>query len=76
MRHTVHSSAVPLADAELLGYAERFIFETTKVSQLFCHQIIWNMKANTYKDDLAEVVRAIEASDTAFADTASRSRIR
>lgn len=34
-----------------LGYVERFIFETSKISQLFCHQIIWNMKANTYKDD-------------------------
>jgi len=33
------------------GYVERFIFETSKISQLFCHQIIWNMKANTYKDD-------------------------
>jgi hypothetical protein len=24
---------------------------------LFCHQIIWNMKANCYKDDGGEVVR-------------------
>lgn len=38
-----------------LGYVERFIFETSKISQLFCHQIIWNMKANCYKDDMAEV---------------------
>lgn len=38
------------------GYVERFIFETAKISQLFCHQIIWNMKANCYKDDAAEVV--------------------
>ncbi|CAE6400878.1 unnamed protein product, partial [Rhizoctonia solani] len=37
------------------GYVERFIFETAKVSQLFCHQIIWNMQANGYKDDGAEV---------------------
>lgn len=35
-------------------YMERFIFETSKISQLFCHQMIWNMKANFYKDDLAE----------------------
>lgn len=34
----------------------RFIFETAKISQHFCHQIIWNMKANCYKDDLAEIV--------------------
>ncbi|KAJ9109753.1 hypothetical protein QFC19_001983 [Naganishia cerealis] len=37
------------------GYVERFIFETSKISQLFCHQIIWNMKANCYKDDVGEV---------------------
>ncbi|KAJ6618823.1 hypothetical protein B0H10DRAFT_2217316 [Mycena sp. CBHHK59/15] len=35
-----------------LGYVARFIFETAKISQLFCHQIIWNMKANCYKDDV------------------------
>ncbi|ODN73286.1 hypothetical protein L202_07835 [Cryptococcus amylolentus CBS 6039] len=39
--------------ADGLGYVERFIFETSKISQLFCHQIIWNMKANTYMDDNA-----------------------
>lgn len=39
-----------------LGYVAHFIFEQAKVSQLFCHQIIWNMNANTYKDDNAEVV--------------------
>jgi len=38
------------------GYVARFIFETAKISQLFCHQIIWNMKANCYKDDAAEIV--------------------
>ncbi|KZT60454.1 hypothetical protein CALCODRAFT_119134 [Calocera cornea HHB12733] len=36
---------------DALGYVERFIFETAKISQLFCHQIIWNMKANCYKDE-------------------------
>ncbi|GAA96782.1 uncharacterized protein L969DRAFT_97129 [Mixia osmundae IAM 14324] len=36
------------------GYVERFIFETAKISQLFCHQIIWNMKANCFKDDEGE----------------------
>ncbi|CCM00003.1 uncharacterized protein FIBRA_02028 [Fibroporia radiculosa] len=36
---------------DVLGYVQRFIFETAKISQLFCHQIIWNMKANCYKDD-------------------------
>lgn len=38
-----------------LGYVERFIIEAGKFSQLFAHQIIWNMKANAYKDDNAEV---------------------
>jgi phosphatidylinositol 4-kinase len=33
----------------------RFIFEQAKISQLFCHQIIWNMKANCYKDDQGEI---------------------
>ncbi|BGP13672.1 hypothetical protein JCM10213_002240 [Rhodosporidiobolus nylandii] len=36
------------------GLAERFIFETSKISQHFCHQIIWNMKANAYRGDDAE----------------------
>ncbi|EPS96826.1 hypothetical protein FOMPIDRAFT_1052946 [Fomitopsis schrenkii] len=40
---------------DALGYVQRFIFETTKISQLFCHQIIWNMKANCYKDDASEI---------------------
>ncbi|KAF8623467.1 hypothetical protein AX15_006251 [Amanita polypyramis BW_CC] len=38
-----------------LGYVARFIFETARISQLFCHQIIWNMKANCYKGDAAEI---------------------
>lgn len=33
------------------GYVERFVVETARVSQLFAHQIIWNMLANSYKDD-------------------------
>lgn len=41
---------------EYTGYVSRFIFETAKISQLFCHQIIWNMKANCFKDDAAEIV--------------------
>lgn len=36
------------------GYVEEFILRTSRLSQLFCHQIIWNMKANTYKDDNGE----------------------
>jgi len=44
-----------------LGYIAQFISETAKVSQILCHQIIWNMKANCYKDDAAEIVRPMYA---------------
>lgn len=46
----------------LSGYVQHFIFEAAKISQLFCHQIIWNMKANCYKDDMAEVVSCLVIS--------------
>ncbi|KAJ4344399.1 phosphatidylinositol-4- kinase [Didymosphaeria variabile] len=36
---------------DVLGYVERYIVETAKFSQLFAHQIIWNIKANAYKDE-------------------------
>ncbi|KAG9016282.1 phosphatidylinositol-4- kinase [Tulasnella sp. 427] len=45
----------PSCSNKFQGYVERFIFETAKISQLFCHQIIWNMKANCYKDDAGEI---------------------
>ena len=42
---------------DALGYVERYIIETGKVSQLFAHQIIWNMKANAFKDEDSQIVR-------------------
>ena len=41
---------------DALGYVERYIVETAKFSQLFAHQIIWNMKANAYKDEDSQIV--------------------
>lgn len=41
---------------DALGYVQRYIIETAKFSQLFAHQIIWNMKANAYKDEDSSVV--------------------
>lgn len=41
-----------------LGYVERYIVETAKYSQLFAHQIIWNMKANAFKDEESQIVSA------------------
>lgn len=40
-----------------LGYVERFILETAKLNQFFAHQIIWNMRSNTYKDEDSTIVR-------------------
>ncbi|KAK5689044.1 Phosphatidylinositol 4-kinase stt4 [Elasticomyces elasticus] len=40
---------------DALGYVERYIVETGTFSQLFAHQIIWNMKANAFKDEDSQV---------------------
>lgn len=41
---------------DALGYVQQYIIETAKFSQLFAHQIIWNMKANAYKDEDSTIV--------------------
>lgn len=41
---------------DALGYVERYIIETAKFSPKFAHQIIWNMKANAYKDEDSQIV--------------------
>ena len=41
---------------DALGYVERYIIETGAFSQLFAHQIIWNMKANAFKDEDSQIV--------------------
>ncbi|KAM7223539.1 hypothetical protein V8F06_001013 [Rhypophila decipiens] len=45
---------------DALGYVERYILETAQFSQLFAHQIIWNMKANAFKDDDSLIPDAIK----------------
>ncbi|ODQ65389.1 hypothetical protein NADFUDRAFT_51982 [Nadsonia fulvescens var. elongata DSM 6958] len=42
---------VQLLRYDYSGYIERYILETAKISQLFSHQIIWNILANSYKDE-------------------------
>ena len=36
---------------DALGHIEDFIIKTGDLSQLFAHQIIWNIEANSYKDE-------------------------
>lgn len=43
-----------------LGYIRRFILETANVSQLFAHQIIWNMAANSFKDEDSTIPDSIK----------------
>lgn len=45
---------------DALGYVERYIVETANFSQLFAHQIIWNMKANAYKDEDSEIPDSVK----------------
>lgn len=51
---------------DALGYVERYIFESAKLSQLFAHQVIWNMKANAYKDEDSQIVGISRSSHLYF----------
>ncbi|PRT56209.1 Phosphatidylinositol 4-kinase STT4 [Wickerhamiella sorbophila] len=42
------------------GFVAEYILEAAKFSQLFAHQIIWNILANSYKDDEGEVPDGIK----------------
>lgn len=54
---------------DALGYVERYILETAKLSQLFAHQVIWNMKANSYKDEDAQVPDPLKPTLDRFMET-------
>ncbi|KAJ5664754.1 hypothetical protein N7462_011567 [Penicillium macrosclerotiorum] len=54
---------------DALGYVERYILETAKLSQLFAHQVIWNMKANSYKDEDSQVPDPIKPTLDRFVET-------
>lgn len=41
------------------GYVERYIMEAGQVSQLFAHQIIWNMQANYYIDADKDCIKVL-----------------
>ncbi|KAI5291115.1 phosphatidylinositol-4- kinase [Ascosphaera aggregata] len=54
---------------DALGYVERYIFQTAQLSQLFAHQVIWNMKANSFKDDDGQVPDAMKPVLDKFMDS-------
>ncbi|RAH86526.1 phosphatidylinositol 4-kinase [Aspergillus japonicus CBS 114.51] len=51
-----------------LGYVEHYILETAKLSQLFAHQVIWNMKANSYKDEDSQIPDPLKPTLDRFMD--------
>ncbi|KAJ5566247.1 hypothetical protein N7535_007885 [Penicillium sp. DV-2018c] len=54
---------------DALGYVNRYILETARLSQLFAHQVIWNMKANSYKDEDSQVPDPIKDTLDRFLNT-------
>ncbi|KAJ5193019.1 hypothetical protein N7449_009161 [Penicillium cf. viridicatum] len=53
---------------DALGYVDRYILETAKLSQLFAHQVIWNMKANSFKDEDSQIPDPIKDTLDRFLD--------
>ena len=37
-----------------MGYITEFLLEAAKTSQLFAHQLIWNMRTNVFRDEDSE----------------------
>lgn len=58
------------------GYVERYIMEAGQVSQLFAHQLIWNMQANFFVDADKECIKVISNHPFFFTYISVYSRIR
>ncbi|KAI4202882.1 MAG: hypothetical protein LQ350_002253 [Teloschistes chrysophthalmus] len=58
---------------DALGYVQQYIIETAKFSQLFAHQIIWNMKANAYKDEDSSIEDSLKPTLDAVMDNMIKS---
>ncbi|KAL9588445.1 MAG: hypothetical protein Q9203_002750 [Teloschistes exilis] len=58
---------------DALGYVQQYIIETAKFSQLFAHQIIWNMKANAYKDEDSSMEDSLKPTLDAVMDNMIKS---
>ncbi|KAF3481744.1 uncharacterized protein GIQ15_04503 [Arthroderma uncinatum] len=54
---------------DALGYIERYLLNTAQLSQMFAHQVIWNMKANAYKDEDSQIPDPLKPVLDRFMDT-------
>ncbi|EEP82937.1 hypothetical protein UREG_07802 [Uncinocarpus reesii 1704] len=53
---------------DALGYVERYLFETAQLSPHFAHQVIWNMKANAFKDEDSQIPDPVKPALDKFMD--------
>ncbi|KAJ2080126.1 phosphatidylinositol-4- kinase [Coemansia sp. RSA 988] len=51
------------------GYVERAILSSAQISQHFAHQIIWNMKANVYRDEEGQELDSLKPVLDRIVDT-------